>query len=545
MRGITPVIAIILLLLMAVAAAGGFYFVYQGFTESGEESGSTQIEQLGETSLAAIQIESAAGGRLYVRNVGASDIDLSKMTVYVENQPVSVNRSSDTLAERERAVLKLTEMPSCSSEKCEVKISGTASTSKKVDLAKLLCSSDADCYSSESCTDGVCVGEGEEETTCGNGICETGEYGYECFVDCHPESLLLVAKNSTDDGDLVAIYDWNGTSYARAGNLTNTDLKYWWLPLTTFLPNGDAVSASYFSWNGQEDYRDLWHTRYDGSSWSSPQNITNSPSRKLFYFGGAEVNSTEDIMAVWVEDGSDKNEIYWASYADGSVSPPSAIPDTNTDTYPYMWSFAFAPDDEGYIFFTNSTLNAGMNNQVVKTVRWNGDGWGSPSTLVSYPSNNRASHYALDFASDGNGIAAWVHQNSTNYRKLKYATYDGSAWTYQGNFDDSSPPTNETTIAATSMAYDHLGNPMFAAIHTNNDPSVFTQYHRYANGGWSEGTTFPTGMALEQTFLSKAGDGSLFAFSINFMAMQVEGRSEYYWSSWDGSAWGEFVEMGE
>jgi len=144
-KGITPVIAIILLLLMAVAAAGGFYFVYQSFSSSGEEAGATQIEALGETSLSQLTIESVAAGKVYVRNVGATDIDATKLTVFVDNVPYEVNLSTSTLAENSRVTFKFTTSPSCAKTKCEVKLSGAASGSKSVEAARLSCSSDGDC----------------------------------------------------------------------------------------------------------------------------------------------------------------------------------------------------------------------------------------------------------------------------------------------------------------------------------------------------------------------------------------------------------------
>lgn len=156
MKGITPVIAIILLLLMSVAAAGGFYFVYQNFSETGQESGSSQIENLGESTLAAIKIESAAGGKIYVRNTGSTTIDASRLSVYVDGVAIDVNASTENLEENSRASLKLTKAPTCASTKCEIKISGPASITKIIDYNKLICSSNSECAFNERCLNYVC-----------------------------------------------------------------------------------------------------------------------------------------------------------------------------------------------------------------------------------------------------------------------------------------------------------------------------------------------------------------------------------------------------
>ncbi len=547
MKGITPVIAIILLLLMAVAAAGGFYFVYQGFTESGEESGTTQIESLGEQSLAQIQIESAAGGRLYVRNTGATDIDLSKSTVYVENQPVEVNRSSDTLAERERAVLKLTDVPGCTTEKCEVKISGTASTSQKVDLSRLVCSSDSDCYAGEACEGGVCVEEGGgEETDCGNGECDAGEHGYDCFEDCHPSSLIFTAKNSTDSGDHIAIYDWNGTSYERSGNLTKTDypgaeVKVWKTPDVLFGADGSAFSSGEIQ---PASNQDIFFTIYDGSSWSYPENITETPTQdKHFFFGMSDLNSTSDAMVVWREDLDPFNQIYWSTVTDGVASEPQGVEETNMD--PTQLSFAYMPNDDGWAVFANVTMEAGFNNQAVKAVRWN-DGWETPVSITSYAANNGMGYPSLDFASNGDGMATWLYANTSNYWWLKYATYEDSSstWTYQGNFDDSYVPVNDTSMLLKTVKYDHQDVPMMSAIYMGSG-TVNAKYFKYEGGSWGGPWDIPNTAAMDQTLFYDMPDGTLFAFSMNYVPMMMEGRSEFYWAVWDGTGWSDFTVMGE
>ncbi len=528
MRGITPVIAIILLLLMAVAAAGGFYFVYQGFTEEGEESGATQIEQLGEQSLAQIQIESAAGGRLYVRNTGATTIDLSKSTVYVENQPVSVNRSSDTLAERSRAVLKLTEAPGCTQERCEVKISGAASTSEKIDLAKLSCSSDSDCYAGETCEGGVCIEEEEEEAVCGNGVCDAGEYGYNCFEDCYVDSLLLPVINFTGFVGHLSVFDWNGSTYELSQNLTNTSTHSWDRAMIAFSNQGNAVGASYFG--PSESERDIYLTTYDGSSWSYPANLTEDPGYKAMWFDSVSADSSGNAVMVWRGMPGQNNGLHWATVSDGVASSPQMMADTNIVKETAV--FDFMPDDNGYVFFSNETATIDGENYAVKYRHWDGS-WGSYSNIATYQ-NEEPRRFALDFASNGDGMAVWRIYNATNHEFIEYATYDGSSWTYQGSFEPWTV-TNQTEVWLPQVHYDHEGDPIVSLMTASHPSIAYVMFSHFDGSSWTPLSNF-TGDPLTQTYMMEFPDNTIFVPSLELSSMATS-EWQYSFSVWNGDGW--------
>ncbi len=539
MKGITPVIAIILLLLMAVAAAGGFYFVYQGFTESGEESGSTQIESLGEQSLAQIQIESAAGGRIYVKNVGAGDVDLSKATVYVESQPVSVNRSSDTLAERSRAVLKLTERPGCTAESCEVKISGAASTSKTVDLAKLLCSSDAECYSSETCEGGVCVEEEVVETTCGDGNCEEGEHGYDCFEDCHPESLIVLPATH------FATYDWNGTTYDFVSNFTPWVKPYQSSYLSaTFLANGNHLFSGSFN-NGPIGSQ--WYSKYDGSSWSYPYNLSGNYklSPQPWPVKSSDVDSSGNAMFVWryVESSIWMDKIQYASLVNGVVSSPENAtgwlhPTPSEGLNEASPAFEFLPDDTGFLVYANRTeFDVGNYQHKILYRQWDGTSFSAPTLLYNRANNADLQAFnppLVSFAENGDGVAVWMTGNETNHAFPKYATYDGS-WTYQGNFEGWTPLNETNGLIFSGLEHDHGGD----AVAVLSDLSGVGSYHAlYEDGAWGGRQSLPDS---EQAFvpqLYKTSDDTL-------LAIDGDVTEELWrWMSWNGNGWSDPVHMG-
>ncbi len=540
-RGITPVIAIILLLLMAVAAAGGFYFVYQGFTESGEESGATQIESLGEQSLAAIQIESAAGGRLYVRNVGATDIDLSKSTVYVENQPVEVNRSADTLAEKNRAVLKLIELPGCTAEKCEVKISGAASTSKKIDLAKLLCSSDSDCYAGETCSGGICAGG---ETDCGNGVCDPGETssscpadcycgddvcsddenGLSCFEDCRPLLFPLHEFDPAEGDADIYQFDWNGTTYVKGENVTNNTISD--LVTTFFLHGGEAMALGVTDFMGGST-QEIFYARHDGS-WTV-DNITDNDWKDFDHKVSADYNSTGDVMAAWITGEESDKEVAWASFDGTDWSPVHNHTDFNNTGMP---DIAFAPDDSALLVWASTA--PGYAAKWVNYSLWDGSSWTESGSITSATSEvDWFGGTLVDFDSEGNAVAAWVanYPVSGAEKVIQYSLWDGSSWGQVENVSDSFEE-----LFTTDIVFDANDQCVLISKMEPPDDPKWLRYSLWDGSSWSALSNLTA-----QDFV---GDGGpLHDDKGNLVVIAGASGSYMSYTHWDGSSWADYVEM--
>ncbi len=534
-KGITPVIAIILLLLMAVAAAGGFYFVYQGFTEEGEESGSTQIESLGEQSLAALQIESAAGGRIYVKNVGASDVDLSKVSVYVENQPVSVNRSSDTLAERSRAVLKFTQPPSCEGD-CEVRISGAASTSRTLDSSKLSCASDADCYSGESCEGGVCV-EGEEEAAvCGDGTCDAGEDGENCYDDCGPQSLLFPVPDvpSLPPGTCtLRVFEWNGTTYVGGDDLTDGTQEYW---MTDNVFDSDG-SGFWVGWAAEVSTSSNWEiatARYDGDSWSSPTNRSDNDWQDTYLASGLDFNSTGDALLLWGTGTDGGTDAGWASWDGSSWSEQQNITQNPSSTDLIMPTFAFAPDDSGMAVWATSDGSSDWVNYSL----WDG-GWGETGAILSLEDELDQELKLPIVKSNGTHMmAAWIR--SYTYMPgdaddvLQWSTWDvseGGPWSPVQNFSDELG-----TVMLPVMETDKNGDFLFVySDMTNGALGAWPEWYSWEDGWVLEGNVTDSDPLGFSTHLFKNENDAL-----TLILTTIEtGFYEFDVSYWDGTAWTE------
>ncbi len=555
MKGITPVIAIILLLLMAVAAAGGFYFVYQGFTESGEESGSTQIEQLGETSLAALQIESAAGGRLYVKNVGAGDVNLSKVSVYVENVPYNVNASSDTLAERSRAVLKFTQRPSCSSDRCEVKISGAASTSRTLDSSKLSCASDADCYSGESCEGGVCSEGGEEGPVCGDGVCSGGETssscpadcycgngecegdedGLSCFSDCGPRSLLLpVDENFIVDYDCdLHPYHWDGSSYAKGENMTQDDLFYIYVD-NDFDSSGDGLAVGLVGEYDNYDGLEIFASRNSSGAWSSPENVTENNGWQDFYaFSDFDFNSTGGAMLLWTSGDNEEN-VGWASHDGGWSAPQNLTENIGGLTVQSFPDFAFAPWDDGMaVWASASSANDWLNYSF-----WD-NGWGEEKTLLSLEDSLSHGIYSVDVEFNGtHGLAVWSFRYSYmpspyNY-VIQWSTWDNATWSPVQNVSDELGSVGTVEL-------EHDGSDWLLLLTNESASPPWPEWYSWSSDWNYEGnltSSDPNGIVLETV---SNENGALMALLINSTTAGMTPPFAQHFTYWTGTEWTEPV----
>ncbi len=539
-KGITPVIAIILLLLMAVAAAGGFYFVYQGFTESGQESGETQIEQLGEQSLAQIQIESAAGGRIYVRNVGASDIDLSKSTVYVEDRPVDVSRSSETLAQKNRAVLKLTEAPGCTKERCEVKISGTASTSKSIDLSRLVCSSDADCYSGEACEGGVCV-EGEPPA-CGDGECGSGEDGMSCFADCGPRHFAGFDLDPAEGDFDVYSYGWSGTTYVKGENLTSSLIGEV-IRTSTIDSQGNllVIGGIPFAMGGPNPPPEVFWLYNSSGTWTALDNITDNDWEDSIGGHGCDFNSSNEAIAVWTRGGS-PHVVAWSSFDGTGWSESQNLTETaGNEPYIYEYpAFSFADDDKGMLVWAPSSDGTPWINCSL----WD-DGWGQFESIQELPETSSWEIRGLDVEFNStHAIAAWTVQHggigSDFDEMVQWSTWDGTGWSEPENLTDEMGCyyANETYEGGDiELVVDNDDNLMMMTQNRSSSPS-WVEWWSW-DGGWVYEGNFTTGATCSGVGVVENEKNAITGLCAVFSA-----SVEYYYTYWDGTEWSELSAFG-
>lgn len=533
MKGITPVIAIILLLLMAVAAAGGFYFVYQQFSSSGEESGSSQIEALGEQSLTQLSIESVHAGKVYVKNVGASAIDATKLTVYVENVPVEVNLSTTTLAENGRATLKFTSVPSCTGTKCEVRVSGAAGASRSVEAAKLSCASDGECSYGESCSSGVCISSEVEEGECewyvgegcGDCVCSGSENGRNCYVDCAPRQLLSMYYDLTsDDPDYIA-YLWNGTSYEHGYNVTNTTYVDFLIE-TEYDSQGNALAVGY---NLVGPGNIIW-SQFDGEGWSLAQNLTDYQDRnKDAYTTALDFNSSDNAITVWYVDGDGYENVAWASWDGSDWSEPENLTDPG-DFDIATPDFAFADNDKGMAVWTST---GGGWWYAANYSLWD-NGWVESGTINEVRGANSPRPSAVEFNST-HAMAVWRTDFDGFGKKLQWATYSlsESSWSGPQNLTDFS---DDQLSGVGSLQIDDNENWVLLV---GRDEETWTEWYSW-NDGWVDEGNLTFQNLPGSTFVTKSEHNTITAVNLQLVGTEFVEHFSY----WTGSGWTDFVEMG-
>lgn len=393
MKGITPVIAIILLLLMTVAAAGGFYFVYQSFSEKGSSSGTSQMDQLSETAGSAIDIESVGSGKIYVRNVGSTTIDASKITVYVDDVPVAATVSTNSVAEGGRVTITLNETPTCSGTKCKIKIAGAASTSKSVDSDKLATAG------------------------CGDGICATDEDGMTCFEDCAPSSLPLTVINLGTNAMNLYEYTWDGSTYNQGSALTSTDDA---VSLNTAFDddgNGIAMGAV-----GDGDTSELIATHYTGSSWSSiSENLTSNTYRDQWGMHMSDfMRNSGDAVALWAAGSTNASTMIYDTDAKtwGDVSNITENYEGFRITDPAIsCKYLAAHGDVCGAIWTSYTSNNQENSTWVNGTFYMNDAWGEVNNYTFLNSSGVYKGPDVDFNS--------THILMTWIADYGFETYDG------------------------------------------------------------------------------------------------------------------------
>jgi len=97
-KGITPVVAVILLLLITISIVGFAMMFFQRVAAQSAEGGEEQLQQ--QLSQAATQprIASMSGDKVYVQNVGNTDLTKASLAFFVDGQKMAVAAGPDTLS---------------------------------------------------------------------------------------------------------------------------------------------------------------------------------------------------------------------------------------------------------------------------------------------------------------------------------------------------------------------------------------------------------------------------------------------------------------
>ena len=216
-------------------------------------------------------------------------------------------------------------------------------------------------------------------------------------------------------------------------------------------------------WETVLDTQEIYSAYWDGATWSTPQVVTSDTQSD----GGPEVAfyNGQGLM-VW-------------EHAGGTSS-------TDLDGIEIMYSVW---DDVGKV-------------------------WGSPVALTSDTEGDWAPTLAFD--NNGNAMAVWVHDDDSDplTADLRYATWNGSAWSAIGTV----PVTSTSAVREPRVAFDSSGNALLAWI--GNEGAEDVLYTSTWNG-----STWGTPAVIDGTPGFMEG-----------LDLSISGADEamLVWHGWDG-----------
>jgi flagellin-like protein len=194
MKSISPVIAIVVLMIMTVAAAGMAYLTITTYQTQTAASGEGGLETLGTRARTQLKIESVAGGKIYLRNLGTDTFTGAQF--FVEGRPLNVSGPVECNA-GSVCVYEVEEDVNCTGD-CELSMGldlpiGTQVTVEEEEIEPETICGDASCDPDEDCTTcpadcGVCV------------YCLSLEVSYESRTSANTESDSVYSLDVDADG---------------------------------------------------------------------------------------------------------------------------------------------------------------------------------------------------------------------------------------------------------------------------------------------------------------------------------------------------------
>jgi len=293
------------------------------------------------------------------------------------------------------------------------------------------------------------VGEWQRSKFVGSGI----SYGPDTIInDMEADGFPSIASDS--NGNLITVWThtpdgslhtqeiyysmWDGTSWSAPKAITNDnflDLS----PVVAYTsagkpmvvwvrneaPLSTATNASEFFDSLSE--MEIYYSMLDGSSWSTPQPITDN----TFGEGSPSIASDNNgrVMVIWVGDEDsnpftrDDTDLYYAIW-DGSWGTPQRL--TNNDKMDIAPDVAYDSNGNAIVVWTHDTdsNSSTQDDREICYSIWESipSSWTTPMQLTN--NNNEDKHPSITFDSVNNAIVAWVGRDNTIYSSI----HDGSSW---------------------------------------------------------------------------------------------------------------------
>ncbi len=226
--------------------------------------------------------------------------------------------------------------------------------------------------------------------------------------------------------------------------------------MTRWCPTRDEYTCLVVDWN--DDIHLLIRT---GTSWSSPVKLSDNSghhySRPLDV--AYEETSGDMLLAHW--DMSSPQRVHYRTYNGLAVSSDQTL--AMPDSARVQWIKLLPKPGTDLILML--ALN---DNRDLYAVFWNGNGWGSVTTLHNNTNTNDTECFDAVFESVSGDLL--VTYTSSGDDRPKYRTFNGSSWSSQQNMPDVGSPQRWLRLAA-DPASDQV---LFACTDSARDLNVCT-----------------------------------------------------------------------
>ncbi|MEX2145107.1 MAG: hypothetical protein WD712_01900 [Candidatus Spechtbacterales bacterium] len=216
---------------------------------------------------------------------------------------------------------------------------------------------------------------------------------------------------------------YNGSSWSTPLNVSNTSVNSTWPSITL-----DSAGNPHIVW--EEFYvsvtpTEIYYTQFNGSSWSTPQNISNSSSLSLSPI--IATDNQNNLHAIWYEQPNllRAEGLYYTKNISGNWVSPVKIFDTHGSgiVHPDAPSIVIDKNDNIHLAWTD---NISGNGEIYYS-KYANSSWQDSQNISNSAGTSWASTISVD--SNDNPHIAWSDGviGTINYN-IKYTNYNGTQW---------------------------------------------------------------------------------------------------------------------
>lgn len=291
--------------------------------------------------------------------------------------------------------------------------------------------------------------------------------------------------------------------------------------------NAPKAMVAYTNTTANPDYR-----MYE-LSWSAERRASISTTGGSNIVEVRSAYSPESIM----RDTNVVVTLNTAGYIDGYTYDGSSWSMTNLGRTGTSVTVGVRPFDVAYenstgraivVYNRNNSPSDGTKDLAYRI--WDGKNWSAEAYIDDTSTATKRTYYWVQLASKmvgGSNEIALVAQNSARYANAWI--WDGSTWGTMQTLNDASTRVSGASYEGCAIAYEYTSGNIIALSSSGTN----VRYYRYT-GSWSAETDLPMGTGTVR-FLSLKTHAV--AASNRVMLLSLDGSSDVWARSWDGSSW--------